>query len=31
VLEVVGDTLNYSEAGAWVRRWIRVRPTRSRP
>lgn len=31
VLEVVGDTLNYGEAGAWVRRWIRVRPTRSRP
>ena len=31
VLEVVGDTLNYSEAGAWVRRWIRERPTRSTP
>ena len=31
VLEVVGDTLKYGEAGAWVRRWIRVRPTRSRP
>jgi hypothetical protein len=31
VLEVVGDTLTYSEAGAWLRRWIRVRPTRSRP
>ncbi|HUR08009.1 MAG TPA: serine/threonine-protein kinase [Nonomuraea sp.] len=31
VLEVVGDTLSYGEAGAWVRRWIRVRPTRSRP
>lgn len=26
VMEVAGDTLNYSEAGAWVRRWIRVRP-----
>jgi len=30
VLEVVGDTLNYNEAGSWVRRWIRVRPL-SRP
>jgi hypothetical protein len=26
VLEVVGDTLDYSEEGAWLRRWIRVRP-----
>lgn len=25
VMEVAGDTLNYSEAGAWVRRRIRVR------
>ena len=31
VLEVAGDTLNDSEAGAWVRRWIRMRPTGSRP
>jgi hypothetical protein len=25
VMEVAGDTLSYSEAGAWVRRRIRVR------
>jgi hypothetical protein len=30
LLEVVSDTLLYSEADAWVR-WIRVQPTRSRP
>jgi hypothetical protein len=27
VFEVLGDTLIYSEESAWLRRWIRVRPT----